>query len=240
MAKPDGRVALVTGTSRGIGAAIARRLVEDGLTVAGVSRSGSPALRGSRFHDVVLDLTDAQESSGLVQRVVAATGRMDLLVNNAGLHATAPCWELPSAQFESLVRTNLTGPFLLCQQVLRHWVETETVGTIINLCSIESEVGWAEPPQAGYAVTKGGMVGLTRALAYDFGWRGIRVNGLAPGVVNTEISPPDHGMLAQRIPLQGRLATVDEIAAAASFLASDDASYITGEILYVDGGYRLP
>ncbi len=240
MSDRERRAALVTGTSRGIGEGIARRLMQDGFTVIGVSRSGSPGLRGPLFHDAELDLTDSGACARAVERAVAFAGRLDVLVNNAGAHVSAPCWELPPEAFDSLLRINLTVPFLLCQQVLRHWLGTGTAGSIINLCSIESEVGWADPPQAAYAATKGGMAGLTRAIAYDFGGHGIRVNGLAPGAIDTDMSPADHGSLSGRIPLRGRLGTVEEVAAAAAFLASSDAAYVTGEILYVDGGYRLP
>jgi NAD(P)-dependent dehydrogenase (short-subunit alcohol dehydrogenase family) len=229
---------LVTGTSRGIGEAIARRLMLDGFIVVGVSRSGSPQLMGPLFHDVTLDLT--AETDVVLDRALAAAGRLDVLVNNAGVHFTAPCWELAPELFDSLLQMNLTVPFLLSQRVLRHWLESSQVGSIVNLCSIESDVGWADPPQAAYAVTKGGMAGLTRALAYDFGQYGIRVNAVAPGAIDTELSPPDHASFTSRIPLLGRPGTVDEVAAAVSYLTSADASYVTGEILYVDGGYRLP
>lgn len=233
----NGPVAVVTGTSRGIGAGIARRLMDDGYTVVGVSRSGSPEVARPTFHDLQLDL--ATEAEAVIERALAITGRIDALVNNAGQHSSAPCWELAPATFESLLQVNLTAPFLLSQQVLRHWVSAGNSGCIVNLCSVESEVGWADPPQAGYAATKGGMVGLTRALAYDFGSYGIRVNGVAPGAIETEMSPADRGPLTARIPLQ-RLGTVAEVADATAYLLSDRSSYITGEILFADGGYRLP
>ncbi len=163
-----------------------------------------------------------------------------MLVNNAGLHAVAPCWELDEETFAAIMRINLTVPFLLSRQALRYWKHNDIPGVILNLCSIESEVAWADPPQAAYAVSKGGMAGLTRAFAYDAAPDGVRVNGLAPGIIDTEMSPPDHGALVARIPLRGRLGGVEDVAAAASFLVSADAGYVTGEILYVDGGYRLP
>ncbi|MDQ1714720.1 MAG: glucose 1-dehydrogenase [Frankiaceae bacterium] len=240
MGEPSAPVALVTGTSRGIGTAIARRLLAEGFTVVGLSRSGSLDLADPHFHDVRLDLANDAECNRVLPRALDMAGRVDLLVNNAGGHVSAPCWELPAEAFDALLRLNLTVPFLLCQQVLRHWIDSERTGSIVNLCSIESEVAWADPPQAAYAMTKGGMAGLTRALAYDFGAHGIRVNGVAPGAVDTEMSPSVDDALAARIPLRGRLGTVDEVAGAVAYLASPAASYVTGEILYVDGGYRLP
>jgi len=236
----DGRpVALVTGTSRGLGEAIARRLLADGHHVVGVSRSGSPQLTGPAFTDVRADLADPTAVERLIGDVLGATGRLDVLVNNAGGNAYAPCWELAPEQFTELLRVNLTAPFLLSREALRHWIGTGSPGTIVNICSIESEVAWDDPPQAGYATTKGGLVGLTRALAYDFAPHGIRVNGVAPGVIRTSMSPLDTD-LAPRIPLQGRLAEPPEIAAVVAFLCTPEASYMTGEIVYVDGGYRLP
>lgn len=240
MGEPPKPVALVTGTSRGIGTAIARRLLSDGFTVVGLSRGGSPELADPNFRDLRLDLADDDQCDRVLQRALDMAGRVDLLVNNAGGHVSAPCWELSAEAFAALLWLNLTVPFLLCQQVLLHWISSERTGSIINLCSIESEVAWADPPQAAYATTKGGMAGLTRALAYDFGEHGIRVNGVAPGAVDTEMSPSIDVALAARIPLRGRLGTVHEVAGAVAYLASPAASYVTGEILYVDGGYRLP
>lgn len=233
------RVALVTGTSRGLGAAVARRLLAGGDLVIGVSRSGSPDLRSDSFVDVHADLGDPARCGAVVEEALAVHERIDVLVNNAAASVYAPCWELSPGQLDELLRVNLTAPFLLSRDLLRHWVRTGTVGTIVNICSIESEVAWDVPPQAGYAVTKGGMVGLTRALAYDHGHLGIRVNGVAPGIMRTALSPLDHD-LGPRVPLQGRLAEPDEIAAVVAFVASAEASYMTGEIVYADGGYRLP
>ncbi|GII78494.1 short-chain dehydrogenase [Sphaerisporangium rufum] len=235
------RVAVVTGTSRGLGEAIARRLLGDGYRVVGISRGGTTGITTPGFTDLRADLTDTDRCEELVDQVLAATGRIDVLVNNAAAMIYAPCWELEPALLDVLLRTNLTAPFLLSRDVLRHWVRSETTGTIVNICSIESEVAWDSPPQAGYAATKGGMAGLTRALAYDHGRHGIRVNGVAPGIIRTAMAPPEAERdLGTRVPLQGRLAEPEEIAAAVAFLCTEDASYITGEILYADGGYRLP
>lgn len=233
------RLALVTGTSRGLGEAIAKRLLRDGYRVAGVSRSGSSAITDDRFVDLRADLADPACCERLVGTVLADLGPIDVLVNNAAGTAYAPCWELDPAALDMLLRVNLTAPFLLSRDVLAHWVRTGTTGTIVNICSIESEVAWDSPPQAGYATTKGGLAGLTRALAYEHGHLGIRVNAVAPGIINTSLSPLDED-LGRRVPLQGRLAEPDEIAGVVAFLCGDDASYVTGEILYVDGGYRLP
>ncbi len=135
-----------------------------------------------------------------------------------------------------MVALNLTAPFLLAQAVARHWVKESTRGTILNVCSVESQVGWADPPHAVYAATKGGLLGLTRALALELAPHGIRVVAIGPGPTATAMTPdtPEH---ATAIPLGGRPGTLAEIGDAAAFLLSDAARYITGEIVYVDGGY---
>ncbi|GAA1620220.1 SDR family oxidoreductase [Kribbella sancticallisti] len=233
-------VAVVTGTSRGLGEAIAARLLADGYEVIGISRSGSPGLRGPGFLDLRADLGDASTRDELVERILADGHQVNVLVNNAGAIAYSPCWQLAPETLRELMAVNLTAPFVLGRDLGRHWLATETVGTIVNICSIESEVAWEDPPQAGYALTKGGLAGLTRAMAYDWAGSGIRVNGVAPGIIRTDCAPPNDAELMQKVPLQNRLGRPEDVAGVVSFLCGRDASYMTGEIVYVDGGYRLP
>lgn len=235
----DTKVAIVTGTSRGLGVAMARRLLKDGFRVVGVSRRGSPELAGADFVDVRADLANAAAANEVVSRVLATEKRIDVLVNNAAAIQYGDCWTLEPADLQRLIAVNLTAPFILSQAAIRHWTETSQGGVIISICSVESEVAWKEPPQAGYAITKGGLLGLTRALAFDLAKHSIRVNGVAPGMMRTELTPRGGDELAANIPLQ-RLGRPEEVAGVVSFLCGNDASYMTGEVVYVDGGYRLP
>jgi NAD(P)-dependent dehydrogenase (short-subunit alcohol dehydrogenase family) len=252
-AAEDSPVAIVTGTSRGIGEGIARQLTAAGTRVFGVARTPGEAVH------MQCDLTEPGASERVLAAALAAHGRVDALVNNAGLLLEGSCWEQPSEEVEAMVALNLTIPFLLAQAVARHWVKeggplagSDTsgssghgtggidggalLGTILNVCSVESQVGWADPPHAVYAATKGGLLGLTRALALELAPHGIRVVAIGPGPTATAMTPdaPEH---ATAIPLGGRPATLEEIGDAATFLVSEAARYITGEIVYVDGGY---
>ncbi len=232
--------AVVTGTSRGLGAAIATRLMNDGFHVIGVSRSGSPALVGPSFTDLHADLSDPEVRDGLVAGVLQEGHRVKILVNNAGAITYTPCWQLSPEALEELISVNLTAPFVLGRDLGKHWLQHDVPGIVVNICSIESEVAWHDPPQAGYAVTKGGLVGLTRAMAYDWAGAGIRVNGVAPGIIRTDCAPPDDEALKKKVPLQNRLGQPEDVAGVVAFLCGADAGYMTGEIVFVDGGYRLP
>jgi len=223
-------VAIVTGASRGIGLGIARRLSAAGTRVFGVARGPGEAVH------MQCDLC----APGAAERVLAAAleahGRVDALVNNAGLLLEEHCWAQSDEDAEAMVALNLTVPFLLAQAAARHWVEAARPGTIVNVCSVESQVGWASPPHAVYAATKGGLLGLTRALALELAPHGIRVVAIGPGPTTTAMTP-DVPELATAIPLGGRPATLEEIGDVVAFLVSDAARYMTGEIVYVDGGY---
>ena len=234
-----GRVVAVTGTSQGIGAGIVECCLGAGASVLGVSRrgSGGPPESDAYLH-LALDITDDGAPPAVLEAAVQRFGRVDALVNNAGLLISADCWELADEDWDRMFAINLTAPFLLSQAFARRWRDEDAEGTIVNICSIESEVGWADPPQAGYAATKGALLSLTRALALDLADLGVRCVAIGPGVIATEMAG-DSGLISRRIPL-GRFGTPAEIGDATVFLISDQARYVTGEILFVDGGYRLP
>jgi NAD(P)-dependent dehydrogenase (short-subunit alcohol dehydrogenase family) len=230
------RVVLITGTTHGLGAAMAARAVSHGARVVGVSRSPvGPDLPRDSYVHLQHDLLDDDPEAPL-ECVLQSFGRLDGLVNNAGVHRIAPCWEHSDEDLDVLLATNLTAPFLQMQVVARHWMDRDQPGVIVNVCSIESEVAFMPPPQAGYATTKGGLLALTRSAALDLAPSGIRVVGIGPGVIETLMSPSEPDLTA--FPL-GRLGEPDEIGDAVSFLLSDLARYVTGSILYADGGYLL-
>ena len=184
------------------------------------------------------DLNKADASARVLAAVLDAFGRVDALVNNAGLLLEGNCWEQSDEDVEAMIALNLTVPFLLSQAVASHWVEEGVAGTIVNVCSIESQVGWATPPQAAYAATKGGLLGLTRAQALELAPHGIRAVAVGPGPIATGMTPqmPE---LARAIPLGGRPGAPRDVGDVVAFLLSDAARFLTGEIVYVDGGYLL-
>ncbi len=225
-------VAIVTGTSRGIGQGIATRLVAAGMRVFGVSRTSGAAVQFQ------CDLTEVDASGRVLAAALETYGRVDALVNNAGVLLEGNCWEQPEAEVDAMVALNLTVPFLLAQAVAGYWVNAGASGTIVNVCSIESQVGWAEPPHAAYAATKGGLLGLTRAQALELAPHGIRAVAVGPGPIATAMTPAALE-LGKAIPLGGRPGTPENVGDVVAFLLSDAASYVTGEIVYVDGGYLL-
>ncbi len=254
---PQHRVALVTGAARGIGLACARRFAEDGLNVAlcdvdedaGASARDEVAMKGEAIF-VRADVSDRLDVRNLLAETLSAFGRIDVLVNNAGIIAPGDILSLEEDDFDRVLRTNLRGAFLVAQAVARRMVaqidEAEDRAddarrryAIINMSSVNSVT--AMPDQLAYNVSKGGLNQLTRAMALALAPHGIRVNAVGPGSVNTDVlrsvlSDADKmTAMLSRTPL-GRIADPDEIAAVASFLASADASYVTGEILYADGG----
>jgi NAD(P)-dependent dehydrogenase (short-subunit alcohol dehydrogenase family) len=232
-------VVLVTGTSRGIGEGISSLLLERGHRVVGVSRGGSRvALRDHPgFADVRHDLSAPQRIEELVDGALGAFGAIDALVNNAGMLIQAGCHEQTDAALDQMLALNLTAPFRLSQLLARHWQAEGTRGVIVNVCSVESQVAWPQPGQSGYAVSKAGLLGLTRGLALALGGEEIRVVAVGPGVIETEMSIS--GDLRGRIPLGHRYGTTRDVAELTAFLLSDAARYITGEIVYVDGGYVI-
>lgn len=242
----DGRVVVVTGSSRGIGAGIVKRLLANGANVLGISRTAEGRTAEGRFVQIECDLLSADSPDTVLDAALGAFGRIDALVNNAGLLIEGACWEQPDAELDEMLAVNLTAPFRLSQRLAAHWLQmqereaagTDGRGAIVNVCSIESHVGWADPPQAAYAASKGGLLGLTRAMALELAPRGIRVVAVGPGAIATGMTPTAPAV-TEAIPLEHRLGTPEEIGDVVAFLLSDAARYVTGEIVYADGGYLL-
>lgn len=246
----QGRTAVVTGAARGIGHAIVKRFLTEGARVvlSDVNAEGGAAaarelsaLGDVRF--VPCDVGDATEAARLVEAAVAAFGDIDALVNNAGIVHAADFLDVTEADFDRVLRINLKGSFLVGQAVARRMVEQVAAGkrpgAIVNMSSINARV--AIPNQVPYSVSKGGVAQLTNVMALALSEHGIRVNAIGPGSIMTDMlravmSDADaRRRVLSRTPLR-RFADPAEIASVAAFLVSDDASYITGETIYVDGG----
>jgi 3-oxoacyl-[acyl-carrier protein] reductase len=239
------RVALVTGGSRGIGRAIAIELARSGARVVFTYRSnpeGAEATKkrieelGGNASAIRCDVVDLTAVEGLVAKILQDHGRLDIVVNNAGITRDQLIVRMKPEDFDAVVATNLRGTWNVCRATARPMLKARS-GRIINLSSIVAETG--NTGQTNYAATKGGVEALTRSLARELGSRGITVNAVAPGFIETEMtrdlaSDFIQGLQTQ-IPL-GRLGSVEDVAQAVRFLASDDAAYITGQVLRVSGG----
>lgn len=243
MKRFDGKVALVTGASRGIGRAIAAMLAAQGATVVAAARGDNAqatveAIRtaGGRAEALALDVTNADAAVAAVQGVVATHGRLDILVSNAGITRDQLMLRMKRADWDEVIATNLTAAFVLCQAALKPMVK-QRAGRIVAIGSVVGQMGNAG--QANYAASKAGLVGFCKSLAREVGLRSVTVNVVAPGFVATDmtkaVGEETQKQWAAQIPL-GRLGAPDDIAAAVCFLASDEASYITGQVLAVNGG----
>jgi len=243
----SGTVALVTGAARGIGLACAERLVNEGAQVALLDRDG-PAVRaradglGPAALPIEAELArlSPAAAAGIVAQVVARFGRLDTLVNNAGIVRLQPFLQIDPDDFDLTMDINLRAPMLLGQAAARAMIDGGRGGAIVNLTSVTAELG--APGIAGYAASKGALRQLTRVMALELIEHGIRVNAVGPGTIATEMAagavlgdPDTRRTVLSRIPA-GRPGTPDEIARAVSFLASEDGSYILGQTIYVDGG----
>jgi 3-oxoacyl-[acyl-carrier protein] reductase len=239
----EGRVALVTGASRGIGRAVALALASRGARVVAAARADHAdavvneiRIAGGHAEAASLDVTDAASVETGIAAVLARAGRLDVLVNNAGIARDQLMLRMKRADWDAVLSTNLTAAFTCTQAVLKPMVRQRS-GRIVNVASVVGQAGNAG--QANYAASKAGLIGFTKALALEVASRGITVNAVAPGLIATDMtramSEDARAEWAERIPL-GRLGTPEDVAHAVVFLASEEASYITGQVLAVNGG----
>ncbi|MEL6771035.1 MAG: glucose 1-dehydrogenase [Bacteroidota bacterium] len=264
-----GKNVLVTGGSSGIGQAIAIRFGYEGANVAinylrdrDEAEATEDRIREARAQHVAAfqscaeqvraedvqvclhqaDVSDAHEVRDMFERAIAHLGGIDVLVNNAGIQIPSDSHDTTAAEFDKVLAVNLRGAFLCAKEAIEHFLEAKKPGCIINVSSVHQII--PKPRFVGYSVSKGGMQNLTRTLALEYAAQGIRVNAIGPGATVTPINsawiddPEKKAMVESHIPL-GRAGSSEEMAAVTAFLASEEAAYITGQTLYVDGGLTL-
>lgn len=243
----EGQIALVTGASRGIGAAVALELGKQGATVIGTATSENGAAQisqalqqgGVKGEGMVLDVNDAAQTEAVLKNITDKFGTISILVNNAGITRDTLLMRMSEDDWDTVLSTNLKSVFRMSQAVLRPMMKARQ-GRIISISSVVGHMGNAG--QCNYAAAKAGMAGFTKSLAREVGSRGITVNCVAPGFIDTdmtrELSEEQRNALIGHVPA-GRFGSVDDIAATVSFLASPRAGYITGETLHVNGGMYM-
>jgi glucose 1-dehydrogenase len=246
--KLAGKVALVTGSSGGIGQAIAIQLAEEGADIVIDYRSNPDGAAetktkveaiGRQGHVIQADLGNVEDVRKLIAEGIQAFGKLDILVNNAGLEKNADFWNVTEADYDSVIDVNLKGVFFATQAIVQHLKETNRPGKIVNISSVHEELPF--PHFTSYCISKGGLKMMMRNLAVELGAFGITINNVAPGAIETPINnellnnPEQLNAVLKNIPL-GRLGKPEEVAALVSFLASPDADYITGSTFYIDGG----
>jgi len=253
-----GKNVLVTGGSSGIGQAIAVRFAEYGANVAinylrqpeeaaGTEEQVQACVakvqrEGVRDVLVGADVSSEEDVVRMVGETVERLGGVDVLVNNAGIQISRPSDELSSKDFDTVLAVNLRGSFMAAREAIRHFLGEDKPGSIVNISSVHQLI--PKPDYLGYSVSKGGMQNLTRTLALEYAGRGVRVNGVGPGATITPINsawiedPVKKAQVEEHIPMR-RAGTADEMAGVTCFLASDDAAYITGQTIFVDGGLTL-
>jgi 3-oxoacyl-[acyl-carrier protein] reductase len=240
------KIAIVTGASRGIGRAIAERLARQGAVLVCAARGENARVvadgisgAGGRATAVALDVTDGAAVEGVVKDVLERHGRVDILVNNAGIARDQLMLRMKREDWDAVLATNLTSAYTMTQAVLKPMIR-QRAGRIVSISSVVGQAGNAG--QANYAATKAGLIGFSKAVALEVASRGITVNVVAPGMIETDmtraLADGAREAWAARIPLK-RLGTPDDVATAVCFLVSDEASYITGQVLAVNGGMYL-
>jgi glucose 1-dehydrogenase len=258
MKKLEGKVALVTGSSQGIGQGIVVRLAQEGAdvvvnyrshpegaeeTLAKVQAAGGRCFTAlcphSQGHAIRADLGSVNEVQLLISESVSHFGKLDILVNNAGIEIHDPFWEVKESDYDAVMNVNLKGVFFATQAFVKHLISTQRTGKIINISSVHEELPF--PNFTAYCASKGGLKMLTRNLSVELGPLGITINNVAPGAIETPINtkllndPQKLSSLLKNIPL-GRLGQPQDVAALVTFLASAGADYITGSTFFVDGG----
>ena len=243
-----GKTAAITGGDQGIGRAIAERLAADGSDVALCYRSNRAGAQevvaaitqlGRRAAAIQCDVGKVADGQRFIGSAVEQLGKVDILINNAGLERRADFWDVSEADYDAVLNVNLKGLFFLTQAFVRHRMAVKSGGKVINISSVHEELPF--PHFASYCVSKGGVKMLSRNLSIELAPLGITINSIAPGAIETPINknllndPAKLNALLQNIPLR-RLGQAGDVASLASFLASDEASYITGTTLFVDGG----
>jgi 3-oxoacyl-[acyl-carrier protein] reductase len=243
----SGRVALVTGASQGIGRTCALRLAKDGATVAVAARNQEKlndlvaeiTTAGGKATAFALDVANEEQVKSTVKAIITQFGRIDILVNNAGITRDQLVMRMKRADWDSVLQTNLTSAYLCIQAVISSMLKHRW-GRIINITSVFGQMGQAG--QANYSASKAGLIGLTMAIAREVGSRNITCNAVAPGFIETAmtavLSEEFKQTAVKQIPL-GRVGSPDDVASAVAFLASDEASYITGHVMNVNGGMLM-
>jgi NAD(P)-dependent dehydrogenase (short-subunit alcohol dehydrogenase family) len=247
MGKVEGKVVIVTGAASGIGLATSKRLLEDGATIVGADLSEGPGDLGERWSYVPTDVTDEAAVAALVAAAVQAGGRLDGVVNAAGVAGGGLAHQVEADEWHRVIAVNLTGTFFVAKHVIGQLLTQEPIdgerGSLVTIASIEGLEGTAGG--SAYNASKGGVVLLTKNLAVDYGPSGIRANAICPGFIQTPMTDALFGMAGMEEVAEGyllehalrRYGQPEEIAAAAAFLLSSDASFVSGHALAVDGGY---
>src|SRR3979490_2162380 len=229
----SGRVALVTGASQGIGRACALKLASAGATVAVAARNQD------KLEELVRDVTDEEQVKSAMKAAIGQFGKIDILINNAGITRDQLVMRMKRADWDAVLQTNLTSAYLCIQQIMSSMLK-QRWGRFINITSVFGQMGQAG--QANYAASKAGLIGLTMAIAREVGSRNITCNAVSPGFIETAMTATlgdeFKQTAAKQIPL-GRVGTPEDVANAVAFLASEDASYITGHVLNVNGGMLM-